>query len=53
MLLDIINHSEDTTDKCTGLFDHVNVSQDKACLGALGIQTTLEAADQTQVRVVG
>lgn len=52
MLLDIIDHSEDTTDKCTSLLDHVNVSQDEACLGALGVQTTLEATDQAQVGVV-
>ena len=35
----------------TGLLDHIHVSEDEACFGALGVKTSLERADETEVGV--
>lgn len=52
VLLEGVDDFEGTGDECASLLDHVDVGQDEAGLGALGVQATLECADQAEVGVL-
>lgn len=50
--LEGIDDLDGAADQLGGVLDHVDVGQDEAGLGALGVKAALKGADQAQVRVL-
>lgn len=45
VLLKRIDDAEGTVYQCSGILHHIDVSEDEACLGTLGVMASLEGAD--------